>query len=222
MVFTSAHTNKREEKREQLRSASPRFSPKQAGYAKLSTHTASVPKSPLKNVQSAETATTSPCTTSFLPRKVHHGTTDTNLGTSLLKSLPHPVVACAEHYEHGPLTRSSLLLALNLVVAELRDTGRTICKADAQVAVVWSEGYEEICNYVEGVVSWEDCVWCTVESILMGRGGLVLLTGILSLGKTRLYDQLLGALASYRSEDHIKEFDVLIRKYVQLHKDRRA
>ena len=134
----------------------PHFSSKQAGHAKLSTPTASVPKSPLKNVQSTGTATTSPCRTSFLPRKLRHGTADTNLGTVPLKSLPHPVVACVEHHEHGPLTRSSLLLTLNLVLAELRDANGTICKADAQVAVIWSEGYGEIRDYAGDVVSWED------------------------------------------------------------------
>ena len=200
----------------------PHFSSKQAGHAKLSTPTASVPKSPLKNVQSAGMATTSPCRTSFLPRKLRHGTADTNLSIPPLKSLPHPVVACVEHYEHEPLTRSSLLLVLNLVIAELRGASFTICKADVQVAAAWSEGCGEIRDYAGGVASWEDCAWCTVESILVGPGGLVLLTGILSLGKTGLYDQLLGALAPYRSEDHMKRFDVLIRKYVQLHKDGRA
>ena len=164
----------------------------------------------------------SPYRTSFLPRKLRHGTADTNLGTAPLKSLPHPVVACVEHREHGLLTRSSLLLTLNLVLAELCDANGTICKADAQVAVVWSEGYGEILDYAGDVVEWEDCAWCTVESILVGWGGLVLLTGVLSLGKTGLYDQLLGALAPYRSEDHMKRFDVLIRKYVQIHKDGRA
>jgi len=195
----------------------PHFSPKQAGNAKLSPPTASFPKVPLNNVQSAGTA--SPRRTSFLPRRVRYGTADMNLCTAPLKSLPHPVVACAEHRQHGPLTRSSLLLSLNLVLAELDGSHQTIGNTDATVAVVWGEGFSEIRNYARGDVPWEDdCAWCTVESILLGRGGLVLLTGVLSLGKTGLYDQLLGALASYGSESQIKEFDMLIRKFVQLHK----
>ena len=61
-------------------------------------------------------------------------------------------------------------------------------------------------------------MWCIVESILMGWGGLVLLTGLLSLGKTGPYNQLLGMLAPHRREGHIEKFDALIRKYVQIHK----
>ena len=139
---------------------------------------------------------------------------DTNLGTAPLKSLPHPVMTCAEHHEHESLTHSSLLLILNLVIAELHGANHTICKADVQVAVAWSEGCGEIHNYAGDVASWEDCAWCTIESILVGWGGLVLLTGILSLGNIGLYDQLLRALALYWSEDHMKRIDVLVRKYV--------
>ena len=120
-VLPLAHLSHHAKRKCQRKSVlSLHFSPKHARRTKSSILTASVSKS------RAGMTTTRPCTT-LLYRAKFPMERWIQVSAHPLKSLPHSILACDEHYELGPLTRSSLLLTLNLVIAKVDGANGTIC-----------------------------------------------------------------------------------------------
>ena len=115
------------------------------------------------------------------------------------------------------ITASTLHLYINIIVRKLATATRSICAHDPLVAIVWCEGAKALKDFATNKPKLSTCAMCDVEDLLDGSGGLNLLTGVLVLGKERLYVDLLAVMSKFRSAEHIVGFDHLIRQYAAWH-----
>ena len=137
-------------------------------------------------------------------------------------SPPHSLLVCKKHARNAFVSRSEFVMNVASSFHIMKGTASSIHLLNPSLLEVITYGMLELKSILEGNGIWdESCDLCNIVDFLLGKGGVVLLLGLIVLEKNAIFKYCLSLLTGYMPREDINDFGEKLQFYSKHHREYR-
>jgi len=150
-----------------------------------------------------------PSESTALVQRKYNATPEEQMAQKQKSSICHGVLAnvaaaCPGHKDCRPRLASTLQATAKSLHAILRTFDvSVVLNKFPYLADTWVDGILVVRDYANGKLVFEDCVFCSLEEILLGPATVPILTGFLMLGKRSQFTRVTTGLVRLGEEEEV-------------------